>query len=321
MEGRARHRPRRRFPEAKRVIVACELERCVYCGSALVNRKTWHTRKYVQTMQGPVFVAGRTKECANSECAHRGVHYYAGGVALISLPHSTYGLDVLAYIGWQHEQAQQQLVEIQRSLSARGVAINERNVGKLYRQFLALLGGMDAQKEERLRGAAQRYGGIIWAMDALQPEGCGTLLYVLYEVLSGTVVSALEMSSPTAEELAEWVKPWQGLALRVLATLSDGEKAIVQALRGCWPEAPHQQCQLHFLGDVAEAGLAYDRRLRQRLRDKLGGLPRVPEQTLAPTPPGSTSPSAVPPFGDTARCGVSGHREASASLDSRCGQP
>jgi len=155
----------------------------------------------------------------------------------------------------------------------------------------------------------------------LQPEGCGTLLYVLYEVLSGTVVSALEVSSPTAMELAEWVRPWQGLGLRVLATLSDGEKAIVQALCECWPEAPHQQCQLHFLGDVAEPGLAYDRRLRQGLGDQLGGLPRVPEQTLAPTPLESTSPSAVPPFGDATRCRVGGDREASAPIDSRCGQP
>jgi hypothetical protein len=49
---------------------------------------------------------------------------------------STYGLDVLAFIEWQHEH--QQLVEIQRSLKGRGVEINESNVGKLYRQFLAL---------------------------------------------------------------------------------------------------------------------------------------------------------------------------------------
>jgi hypothetical protein len=51
----------------------------------------------------------------------------------ISLPHSTYGLDVLAFIGWQHEHEHKQLVEIQRQLNARGVLVNERNVGKLYR--------------------------------------------------------------------------------------------------------------------------------------------------------------------------------------------
>jgi hypothetical protein len=321
MAKQPRHRPTRVFENAKRVIIECDLSECPHCGQALKSRNTWHMRKTVQTIEGPLIVGGKTRECANPDCNHSGEHYYASQALLISLPKSTYGLDVLAYIGWQHDHEHKQLVEIQRELNRRGVLINERNTGKLYRQFLAFLGVMSEGTRQKLAETSAKHGGLIWAMDALQPEGCGTLLYVLYEVLSGTVVSALEMSSPTAEELAEWVKPWQGLALRVLATLSDGEKAIVQALRGCWPEAPHQQCQLHFLGDVAEAGLAYDRRLRQRLRDKLGGLPRVPEQTLAPTPPGSTSPSAVPPFGDTARCGVSGHREASASLDSRCGQP
>ncbi|MCG6138597.1 MAG: hypothetical protein MET45_28950 [Nostoc sp. LLA-1] len=64
--------------------------------------------------------------------------------------------------------------------------INERNVGKLYRQFLALLGGTIAHTQDKLAATAIEHGGLIWAIDALQPEGHGTLLYVLYEVLSGT---------------------------------------------------------------------------------------------------------------------------------------
>ncbi|WP_242038155.1 endonuclease domain-containing protein [Tolypothrix sp. FACHB-123] len=60
-------------------------------------------RKTVQTMDGAVFVAGKSKECTNSSCTHFGKHYYATGVLKYSLPYSTYGLDVLAFIGWQHE--------------------------------------------------------------------------------------------------------------------------------------------------------------------------------------------------------------------------
>jgi len=40
---------------------------------------------------------------------------------LLSLPNSTYGLDVLAYIGWRHEHDQRQLVEIQRELNQKGI--------------------------------------------------------------------------------------------------------------------------------------------------------------------------------------------------------
>jgi len=39
----------------------------------------------------------------------------ASGVLRISLPYSTYGLDVLAFIGWQHEYEHQQLVVRYRS--------------------------------------------------------------------------------------------------------------------------------------------------------------------------------------------------------------
>ncbi|MGD9094202.1 MAG: hypothetical protein PVF74_15245, partial [Anaerolineales bacterium] len=97
------HRPQRDFPEARRVIVESEFDQCPHCGSSLKPRRNWHMRKYVQTLQGPLFVAGKSKACTNAECDHYGAHYYASGVLRISLPKSTYGLDVLAYIGWQHE--------------------------------------------------------------------------------------------------------------------------------------------------------------------------------------------------------------------------
>ena len=91
MTKQPRHRPRRRFPEAKRIIVECELEQCVHCGSPLVDRNTWYVKKYVQTMDGPVFVAGKTSKCVNPDCTHQDEYYYARGVLLISLPYSTYG--------------------------------------------------------------------------------------------------------------------------------------------------------------------------------------------------------------------------------------
>jgi hypothetical protein len=290
-----RHRPRRRFPQAERQIIECELDTCPSCGHPLRPRQPWHMRKTVQTLKGPRFIAGRSKECVNSDCECVGQHYYASGVWLLSLPRSTYGLDVLAFIGWQHEQAHRQLVEIQRELNGRGIAINERNVGKLYRQFLALLGGLTESKRQRLAVAAEQYGGLIWAVDALEPEGHGTLLYVLYEVLSQTVVGAIQRDHASADELAEWLRPYQALPFPVLATLSDGEEAIIAAQRTCWPTARQQRCQSHWLGNVAEPVLEVDAQLRQQMRQDLGGLPAVPEWAPAISTPGE-SPHGDPPF-------------------------
>jgi hypothetical protein len=232
-------------------------------------------------MEEPLFVAGKSKVCANPECSHFGQHYHASGVLRISLPRCTYGLDVLAFIGWQHEQEYKQFVEIQEELNERGVEVSERHVGRLYRQFLALLGGADERVKRELKETAEEHGGLIWAIDALQPEGHGTLLYVLYEVLSGTPVDAIQTEYPTAEELAEWLEPYQELPHQVLATLSDGEDSIIAALTSCWPQAAHQRCQEHVLANLAQPVLEEDTKLRKRMRDELGGLPTVPTEAEA----------------------------------------
>lgn len=278
MGNRPRHRPRRAFAGAKRVIVECDLETCPHCGHRLRGRRAWHMRKYVQTLQGPLFVAGKSKECANRACPHVGAHYYASRVLSLSLPHSTYGLDVLAFIGWQREGEHRQLSEIRGMLSARGIEINEPTVGKLYRQLLALLAGMDGQRKAELAQTAAKQGGLIWAIDALQPEGHGTLLYVLYEVLGHTPVAAIQLEGASVEELEEWLAPYKNLPHPVLATLSDGEKAIIAAMERCWPEAVHQRCQAHFLSNLAEPVMVLDGQLRQQMGDDLGGLAPVPER-------------------------------------------
>ena len=278
------HRPQRRYRDAKRMIVECELEECVHCGEELVPSETWHMRKTVQTMEGPLFVAGKSKQCDCADCSHYGHHYHASGVLRVSLPHSTYGLDVLAFIGWQHEHEHKQFVEVQEMLNQRGIEVCERHVGRLYRQFLALLGGMNERVKSRLEETAKEHGGLIWGIDALQPEGHGTLLYVLYEVLGGTPVAGVQLDHPTADDLVAWLRPYQALPYQVLATLSDGEKAIIAALETCWSDAPRQRCQEHYLGNLAEPVLKVDGKLQEWMRNDVGGLPAVP--TEPETPPG-----------------------------------
>jgi hypothetical protein len=283
MEKRPRHRPHRVYPEARRVLIDCELENCPSCGKRLKRRRPWHASKTIQTLQGPVFLAGKSKECVTPECANYGKHYYASGLSMWSLPNCTYGLDVLAYIGWQHEHEHRQLVEIQQSLNQRGIEINERHTGRLYRQFLALLSASREQEVQvELGGIVQEYGGPIWAMDGLEPEGSSQILYVLYEVQSGKAMAAWQSPPVSEAELVAWLQPFQAMGFPVLATLSDGERALASAFKTCWPSAPHQRCQAHFLNNLAQAVLPEDDQLRQAMRQDLGGLPPVAEWQEAP---------------------------------------
>ena len=121
---------------------------------------TYHIRKYVQTLEGPIFLAGKSKKCTNPNCVYAGVHYHVSGALRYSLPFSTYGLDVLALIGRQYNHEHKQLAEIQRQLNQRGLVVSERTVGRLYRQFLALLGGsMEEKVVKQLQENASEQGG------------------------------------------------------------------------------------------------------------------------------------------------------------------
>jgi hypothetical protein len=258
-------------------------------------------------MSGALFVAGKSKKCDYVDCSHYGHHYHASGVLRISLPYNTYGLDVLAFIGWQHEHEHKQFAEIQEMLNQGGIEVCERHVGRLYRQFLALLGGINERVERRLDETAEKHGGVMWGIDALQPEGHGTLLYVLYEVLSGTPVAAAQLDHPTADDLVEWLKAYQALPYQVLATLSDGEKAIIAALETCWPDAPRQRCQEHYLGNLAEPVLKVDGKLQQWMWNDLEGLPAVPsEPETSPVEDGGGQSTPSPLFAKRAsRAGYS----------------
>jgi hypothetical protein len=296
MEKPARGRPSRTFAQAQTLILECELVDCPHCQKPLEKRRNWHSRKTIQTLGGPVRVIGKSKGCVNPDCSRPNRNYYAGGLLRYSLPFSTYGLDVLAHIGWQHEAEHRQFQEIQAQLNKRGLLVNERSVGRLYRQFLALLGGLSETKAARLAESAELHGGLIWAMDALQPEESSSLLYVLYEVTSRTVVSGIQLPHAGVEELLKWLEPYRALPYPVLATLSDGEAATCAALRAGRPQAPHQLCQVHFLNNLALPVLELDSQLRTTMRTSLGGLGSVPEQAALPPQPTTGGEALEAPF-------------------------
>jgi hypothetical protein len=58
----------------------------------------------------------------------------------------------------------------------------------------------------------------------------------LYEVLSGTPVSGIQLPQAQAQRLIEWLELYKELPYKVLATLSDGEKSIITAMNSSWPD-------------------------------------------------------------------------------------
>lgn len=279
-----RGRPRRSNPHAERMIFRAELSVCPACGEPLTSvGNAAHSVKTVQTFEGEFHVVAYSRLCANSECEKCGTHYHAVGHLRIALPSETYGLDVVAFIGWQRDREQRRFSEIVSMLHERGIIINERSVGRLYRLYQALVKGGWKQVQERLEQAAQEYGGIILAADGLQPDGCEATLYTLYEALSGTPVEAMWIEQADAPHLTAWLRRCSLGDFKVLATLSDNEKALVIALRRVWPEAPHQLCQEHFISGLSEPIQDEDKKLQGVLREHLRDLAGLPKLTAEET--------------------------------------
>lgn len=307
--ARPAHRPTRVYPEAERRLLRPDVEQCPHCGSELRNTGTLYLHKYIQTLAGPLEVRAYGWRCSNAACAHPEARYHAQASALrLSLPFGTDGIDVLAWIGWQHDYEHRSLVEIQRQLTARGVEISERHVGRLYRDYLSLVGGLTAEIQARLAATVERDGGLIWAVDGLQPEAGAPLFYVLYEVRSQTAVAGIWLEERDREHLAAWLRHFAHAAWPVSATLSDGEGALVGALKQVWPEAPHQLCQMHFLKAWSQPLAEADRQLRSGLRAALmAGLPPLeerPEAVEAARSPDLHPPLLLGPTATTARLGA-----------------
>jgi hypothetical protein len=273
-----RGRPKRSNPQAERKIFRAELSACPACGEPLTSvGNSAHSIKTVQTFEGEFHVVAYSRLCGNPTCAKQGTHYHAVGHLRVALPSETYGLDIVAFIGWQRDREQRRFSEIKRKLNEKGIAINERSVGRLYRLYQALIKGGWKKVQERLAQAEQRHGGLILAADGLKPDGCGGTLYVLYEVLSGTPVSAMWLEQADAAHLTTWLRQCPVTDFKVLATMSDHEDALVIALQTVWSEAPHQLCQEHFISRLSEPIHQEDQKLQGTLQEQLRDLPSLPK--------------------------------------------
>ncbi len=275
-----RGRPQRSNPQAERKIFTVELAACPTCSKPLTSvGNTAHSIKTVQTFEGEFHVVAYSRLCGCPDCEKYGHHYHAVGHLHVALPGETYGLDVVAFIGWQRDREHRRFSEIRGLLNDKGIDINERSVGRLYRLYQALIKGGWKRGQERLAQAEREHGGLILASDGLQPDGCGGTLYVLYEVLSGTPVSAMWLETADAIHLTAWLRQAPVVDFKVLATMSDHEDALVMALTTVWSESPHQLCQEHFISCLSEPIHDTDQELQASLQVELRGLPKPPKLT------------------------------------------
>src|ERR671933_1808543 len=235
--GRTLARPR---PERERVLRPTR-QACPGCGGHL--RLRYENRRNLVTLSGPVRLRLRIRRCEAPDCPRFHIPYRPEAECALALPQHEFGLDIIALVGLLRHRDHRSVPEIHAALRGRGMQIAERSVTNLLDRYDELL-ATALTNPRRLRRVLEGEGGVILALDGLQPDVGHEVLWVVRDCLSGEVLLARSLPSATAEDLAPLMREVAAaVGVPVLGVVSDGQTAIRRAVERALPGVPHQLCQ------------------------------------------------------------------------------
>ena len=238
---------------------------CGECGTTLELQRHYQWRKTVQHLSGAVYVASQGGKCSNPECSRKDEIVTSEEAQRLTLPECTYGLDVIAQIGWWRDKEHMDRAPIHSRLTDMGVQLSERQVDYLYNRYQILLACVGNQERSRLQEIIDKRGGLQVSLDGLAPEGASEQLWVVREVESQITLVVAWLDKVDSETLQTLLKPVEELDMPILATLSDKQPCVKKALEELWPDVPHQWCQPHYLSNIADPLYEQDRKLKTQM--------------------------------------------------------
>lgn len=268
----------RDFGRVEHVRYRPELSSCPHCQSRLVySHPVW--AKPVQFLSGIEHLTNLGYRCSSPDCPFPRAVYRSAQAEGRQVKGSGYGLDVVAHIGTLRFGEHRTRAEIWEELhQSPSLQISERHVQNLIEVYLALLRASQRDLRAALAQTVQEHGGLVLSLDGLQPEKGNEQLWIIREVLSGTVLSGENLRSASAEVLADLLRPIAELGLKVLGVVSDAQESIRGAVSSVFPTVPHQICQYHALREAARPLFEIDRHLAVQVRKELGDIREVAEQ-------------------------------------------
>ncbi len=235
--------------EAMTVYLQPPLEVCPYCSTNL-----WvcdNRRRFVQRLDGLYYFVRQDKWCHLEQCeAFHETHRVPEDLR-IALPKANYGTDVVVEVGERHMKDAVALARIGRDLNDRNVPVSQRHVGDLFRSYLALT-KLALGDEEQIRQQLRKQGGILLMADGVQYDNTAPVLYLVWDALSGTPLFGERKAFRSKEDLVPLFERVKAMEVPLIGIVSDKEKGLVPAIVEVFPEAPHQLCQNHFLGNCAK---------------------------------------------------------------------
>jgi hypothetical protein len=231
-------------------------------------------------LTGIEHVANLGFRCTNQACRFGRTVYRSAQAEARQVKGSGYGLDVVVHIGHLRFTAHRTREEIWRQLRAESaIQLSERHVQNLLEIYLALLRASQQDRRQELAQTVAEHGGLILAIDGLQPEQGNEQLWTVREVLSGRVLGAANLQQATAPVLASLLRPVRETEFPVLGVISDAQESLRLAVAEVFSGVPHQLCQYHALREAAEPLWEADRHLLVQVKKELRGLRDVEERT------------------------------------------
>lgn len=249
----------------ERQIYKPESMECCECGGSLELQRHYQWRKTVQHLSGAVYIASQGGICVNPECSRKDEIVTSQEAQRLTLPECTYGVDVIAQIGWWRDKEHKDRAQIHSRLLGMGVQLSERQVDYLYNRYQILLACVGNQDRNRLQEVVDRRGGLKVSLDGLAPEGASEQLWVVREVESQITLVVAWLDKVDSETLQTLLHPVEELNLPILATISDKQPCVKKALEELWPDVPHQWCQPHYLSNLADPLYEQDRKLKTEM--------------------------------------------------------
>lgn len=264
-------------------VLTPEQEQCPSCGQRLWI--AYHEHRRVVRLDGVWRLTLRVRRCRNQACAAYHRAYVPEEAGAWALPQAEFGLDVIAFIGQLRYREQRSVPQIHRALCERGVAIAERSVTVLLHRYeeLVALRLLDAT---RLRERLAEQGGVILALDGLQPDVGHEVLWVLRDVRSGEMLLARSLLSASEDDLVPLLEEVRDAlsestaerAIPILGVISDGQHSIRKAVAHALPGTPHQLCQFHYLREAARPIFEADRHAKKELKKRVRGVRPIERQ-------------------------------------------
>jgi hypothetical protein len=264
--GRVSARPR---PERERVLIPTR-QACPGCGGHM--RLRYENRRNLVTLSGPVRLRLRIRRCEAPGCPRFHTPYRPEAECTLALPQHEFGLDIIARVGVLRHREHRSVPEIHALLREQGVAIAERSVTNLLDRYDELL-ATSLTSVRRLRRMLKDQGGVILALDGLQPDVGHEVLWVVRDCLSGQVLLARSLLSATGRDLVPLLcEVAEAVGVPVLGVVSDGQTSVRRAVAEALPGVPHQLCQFHFLREAAHPVFEADRHAKVELKKQVRGV-------------------------------------------------